>query len=233
MAAQRPHYRIAFRRDDAYKKPPAFNFEVVPKHREFYPLIWSKIMNRSSLLLAFVGASFFLLASAVVAQEPATDDYIELWKPLVGAWKTVSTADGKTVEGTSFFRIPRAQKCFVSHNNIGLGPASDSIHGYDPVAKQWKVTSLDAEGGHSVETITVKGMKRGKRLDKDYVATSEIVRHSTDGKTTTSSFTIKITACDKDRIEALVTDRKVDGKALPDSKGVMERQPRRERGAKQ
>ena len=80
---------------------------------------------------------------------------------------------------------------------------------------------------------TVKDMKKGKTLDKDYCATSETVRYSKDGKKTTSSDTLKFTACDKDRMEAVITDRKEDGQPQPDIKIVIERQQRRGRGAKQ
>jgi hypothetical protein len=180
-------------------------------------------MNRLLPLLAVVGFDLFLVALAAVAEEPTADDYIELWKPLVGTWKKVVVVDGKTVEGTSLFTLSRTKKCLVTYSEGCLHPASEAIHGYDPVAKQWKVTSYDADGGYAVEVVTVKDMKKGKVLGPDYSTTSEMVRHSKDGKKTTISATVKYMAYGEDRIEAISTDRKEDGQSRPDMKFVMER----------
>jgi hypothetical protein len=182
-------------------------------------------MNRLALLLVIVGVVFFLVAPVVVAQEPGADDYIELFKPLVGTWKTTTTVGGKAMEGTYWCRLSRTNKCFVSYGEGGTLPASETLQGYDPVAKQWTLSAYDADGGYCLTALTIKDMKKGKALGLDYCATSESVRHSQDGKKITGSDTVKITAYGQDRIEALVTDRKEDGQLQPDIKFVMERQP--------
>jgi hypothetical protein len=181
-------------------------------------------MKRLLLSLMVVGFVFFLAAPAAVAQELTADDYVELFKPLVGVWKNVTTVDGKAVEGRFWCRLSRTNKCLVSYGEGGTLPASESLQGYDPVAKQWKVAAFDADGGYSLTAITIKDMKKGKTLGTDYIATSETVRYSQDGKKTASSDTVKVTAFSQDRIEALVTDRKEDGQPQPDIKFVTERQ---------
>jgi len=182
-------------------------------------------MNRLLLALAVVGLAFFLVAPAAVAQEVTADDYIELFKPIVGTWKTLLTVDGKTVEGWGRFRLSRTNKCFVAYGEGGGSPAIQRIEGYDPATKQWKTATFDADGGYSVAVITVKDMKKGKRLDTNYSTAYEEVRYSKDGKKTVISNNLKITAYDKDRIEGVLTESKEEGQPRPDTKFIMERQP--------
>jgi hypothetical protein len=49
-------------------------------------------MKRFVVLLGIIGVVLFLMApAAVVAQEGTADDYVEVYKPLVGTWKTVTS----------------------------------------------------------------------------------------------------------------------------------------------
>jgi hypothetical protein len=107
------------------------------------------------------------------------------------------------------------------------------IHGYDPVAKQWKITTYDADGAYSVEVLTVKDMKKGKQLGKGHTCTSAVNQYLKDGTTKTASYTLTISEYDKDRMEVVLTDRKVDGQSQSDYKLVMKRQQRRVRGTTQ
>lgn len=183
-------------------------------------------MNRLILLLGIIGVVLFLaIPTAVIAQEVTADDYVELFKPLVGTWNNVITVDEKAVEGRFWCRLSRTNKCLVCYGEGGILPASASLQGYDPAAKEWKVAAFDADGGFALTAITVKDMKKGKTLGTDYSATSKTVRYAQDGKKITSSDTVKVTAFSPDRIEALVTDRREDGQPQPDIKFATQRQP--------
>ena len=182
-------------------------------------------MKRLLLALTAIGLVFCLAAPSAIAQALTADDYVELFKPLVGSWKTLTTVDGKALEGTFRCRLSRTNKCFVSYGEGGTLPASETLQGYDPVAKQWPLAAYDADGGYCLTALTIKDMKKGKALGTDYCVNSESVRHSQDGKKITGSDTVKITAYGQDRIEALVTDRKEDGQPQPDIEFVMDRQP--------
>lgn len=68
-------------------------------------------------------------------------DYIAFLKPFQGSWKTQGESEGKVLEGTSALRISPVGTCFVSHEEGAGFPASQSIHGYDPMSKKWTIAS--------------------------------------------------------------------------------------------
>ena len=168
-----------------------------------------------------------------VAQGLTADDYVQLWKPLAGAWKGVVESDGKAIESTWRTRLAPHQKCFVAYGTGGGFPATQTIDGFDPVTKKWTVVGFDADGTFSIDTCQLSDMQKGKRVGKGLIGNGEVKRFSKDGKATTITYKLSCTDFSDNRAAFVWSDRKENGQPKPDEKWTAERQPEKERKTRQ
>jgi hypothetical protein len=166
---------------------------------------------------------------ATVANALNADDYIELWKPLVGSWKSVLESDGKTTDGTWRTRLSRNQKCFVTYGTGGGYPATQTIDGFDPATKKWTVFGFDADGTFSIDAGQISDMQKGKRVGKGLTCKGEVRRFTKDGKTTTLTYTFTCKELSDNRAVCVWSDRTENGQPKPDETWTGERQPDRTR----
>lgn len=186
-------------------------------------------MNRLPFVLGMVGVLSLLSVSLAVAEEVTADDYMQMWKPLVGQWKTTNESEGETVEGTWLFRQSKTKKCFVSYGEGGVFPASEGIHGYCPAKKKWTIVSFDAEGGVKFDEITVIDMHKGKKLDVGLTSKWKTERVRADGTKTTGSVTMACKELSPDRMVFSLQDIMEDGEPQPDAEWISERMKRAKR----
>ena len=122
-------------------------------------------------------------------------------------------------------RISPVGTCFVSQDEGAGSPASQAIHGYDPVTKKWTVASFDADGGFALSRFEFVDVKKGQVVGKGVTANGVDQSFKKDGTTTTTTSTLTITECSENRIAYVLSNRKENNVAKPDLTFSMGRQP--------
>ena len=181
-------------------------------------------MNRVMFLLAVVGTAIFLTGSRTSAAEPTAEDYLAFCSPQVGTWTMTNEVGGKVETGTFRYRLSRNKTCYRATFEGGGFPAMEQIEGYDPVAKKGTMAGFDAEGGFVLATVDVPQLKQRKVMGVGVLGNWQEKRFGPDGKTTTSTSTLSCTEVSRERIVFIWSNRKEDGKPLPDFKMTLERQ---------
>ena len=103
--------------------------------------------------LAFVAAS--LVCAPLVAAEPTADDYLNFWKTLPGQWVVRVKIGDKTAEGTWQCRLSATKRCLVWYGSAILQyPATQSLDGYDPESKRWKMSAFSTAGEHATTYLS-------------------------------------------------------------------------------
>lgn len=191
-------------------------------------------MKRLLLALTVVGFIFFLAAPAtVVAQELTAEDYVNFWQPLVGTWRGTAEVGGESTPITFRFRVSPNKKCLLLYDDSDGVPGTQQLQVYDPVAKQEIAWGVDKDGQRQIQTIVVNGMKKGMKAAKGVGGTWEIKLSTNDGQTIMTKGKWAFVKVDETHVVMEWTDLKEDDKAKPDTKMTLERQPERERRAKQ
>lgn len=165
--------------------------------------------------------------------ELTAKDYITFLKPFQGSWKTKAASEGKVLEGTASLWMSPVGTCFVSHDEGAGFPASQGIHGYDPVTKKWTVAGFDADGGFGLSRFEFIGVKKGQVVGNGVKANTVDAYFKKDGTTTTTTSTLACVECSENRIAYVLSDRKENGVAKPDLTFAMERQPDEAKRARQ
>ena len=99
--------------------------------------------------LAFVAAS--LVCAPVVAAEPTADDFLTFWKPLPRQWVVRVKIGDKTAERTWQCRLSETKRSLVCYGSALLQyPAFQSVDGYDPESKRWKIAAFTTAGEHTI-----------------------------------------------------------------------------------
>jgi hypothetical protein len=181
-------------------------------------------MNRVMPLLAVVGTAVFLITLRAPAAEPTADDYITFCSPQVGTWKMTNEVGGRVDTGTFRYRLAANKKCYRASFEGGGFPAMEQVEGYDPVAKKGTMAGFDVDGGFVLSTVDVPDLKNGKVMGVGVFGNWQEKRFGPDGKTTTSTSTLSCTEVGRDRIVFIWSNRKENGKPLPDFKMTLERQ---------
>jgi len=172
-------------------------------------------------------------ASAPDSQDVTANDYIEFWKPLVGSWKTEFETAGARIEGTSRVRLSRNNRCLVTYAEAEGQPSTQGIEGYDTGTKKWRRVSFDSDGGYGVITVEFTDMKKGKNLEKGVIGKIELTNSTKDGKTSTEADMMACTDFSEHRIVFTGSDGEQAEQHVPVVTLTMERQPERERRARQ
>lgn len=190
-------------------------------------------MKRLLLALAVVASVFFVAVPTVaVAQELTADDFIEFWTPNVGTWKGTFELDGQTRPITFRFRISPNKKCILLYYDSEGMPGTQQLQVYDPVAKHEIAWGVDEKGQRQIQTIVIDGMKKGMKMANGVGGSWELKRFTNDGTTITITSKWTMTEVDEKHRVMVWSDVKEDGKAKPDTKMTLERQPERERRGK-
>ncbi len=179
------------------------------------------------------GSRVALDLPAIPGDYPTAHDYVEYWQTFKGSWNTSTESDEESVPGTWIARLSRTKTCYTTYGEGGGFPPVQTIDGFDPVTKKWTVAAFDADGEFSIATTAVLDMKKGKRLAEGLIGKSEMKRFLPDGSTTTITSDLSCAEYSQNRLSLLSTKRSEDGKALPDQKWTVERQPERKRSARQ
>ena len=79
----------------------------------------------------------------------------------------------------------------------------------------------------------IDGMKKGMKMAKGVGGSWELKRFTNDGKTITTTSKWTMSEVDETHRVMVWSDVKEDGKPKPDTKMALERQPERERRARQ
>ena len=191
-------------------------------------------MKRLLLAVTVVAfASFLAAPTAVVAQELTADDYVAFWTPNVGTWKGTLEIDGQTLPITFRFRISPNKKCILLYHDREGAAGTQQLQVYDPVAKHEIAWGVDKDGQRQIQTIVIDGMKKGMKIAKGVGGSWELKRFTNDGKTITTTSTWTMTEVDETHRVMTWANVKEDGISKPDTKLVIERQPERERRARQ
>jgi hypothetical protein len=161
------------------------------------------------------------------------DDYVEFWTPNVGTWKGTFEIDGQIRPITFRTRIAPNKKCLLHYDEVDGMPGTQQLQVYDPVAKHEIAWCVDKDGQRVIQTIVVDGMKKGMKIAKGVGGSWEAKQFTNDGKTITT--TCKWIVAERDETHSVMvwSDVKEDGNPKPDMKMTMERQPDRERRARQ
>ncbi len=179
-------------------------------------------MMRSTFWFVLAGMSA-MLAGPLTAAEPTAEDYIAWHMPFLGAWKATAEEDGKTYPGTIEWRLGPGGKCMLIAVELKGLPVVQFLHGYDPVSRTWVGTSIDAEGTYQLTSVTINGMARGKKIAVGPIGTWKETRFSADGKTIAAEETLSCEEMSAQRIVMLWSNRREQGKNLPDWKLTYER----------
>jgi len=177
----------------------------------------------AGLVLRFAGIG--------VAADLTAKDYIEFMNPLVGSWKATVESEGQEVKGTWDVRIAPGGYCLTTVAT-GIVPATQSIDGYDPVARKWTALLFNAAGEHIYTTHEISGMAKGKVFGEGVVMTSERKTSKSDGTITEQTSTMTCLECTEKKIVAQWSEVKEGGKSLPGWLLTLERQQRNQRGAR-
>jgi hypothetical protein len=103
--------------------------------------------------LAFVAAC--LVCAPVVAAEPTADDYLNFWRTLPGQWILKLKIGDKVAEGTWQCRLSETKRCLVWSGSAVLQyPAIESIDGFDPESKRWKMSGFTTAGEHTITYLS-------------------------------------------------------------------------------
>lgn len=191
-------------------------------------------MKRLLLALTVVGIAFVLAApSAVVAQELTVDDYINFWRPIVGTWEGTIEMDEKTSPIAFRIRVAPNKKCFIRSVTIDGVPGSQQLESYDPVAKQGVISVVDNEGRRTTQIITIDGLKKEMTAAEGVGGTFTIEVYNPDGTTAKMTSRWTITELDEKHYTIVWSDGGEGGDPKPVAKMVLERQPERQRRARQ
>lgn len=191
-------------------------------------------MKRLLLALTVVGIAFLLAApSAAVAQELTADDYVAFWENNVGTWKGTFEQDGKVSEITFRTRIAPNKKCLLHYDELDGTPGTQQLQVYDPIAKHEIAWCVDKDGQRIIQAIVIDGMKKGMKAAKGVGGSWEAKTFRNDGTTSTITCKWVFAEYDGQRSVMVWSDVKEDGVSKPDMKMVLERQPERQRRARQ
>ena len=103
-------------------------------------------------------------------------------------------------------------------------PALQALIGYDPVNKKVVQTIYDESGTYSVSMLQMTDMAKGKKMSVGKIGTWDIKRFQPDGTMTTGTESFSCLELSTKRIVFVWSDRKQEGKSLPDWKLSYERQ---------
>jgi hypothetical protein len=180
-------------------------------------------MNRLLYLVAVIGTALFLFIQPALAEEPTAEDYIKFHEPFLGAWKATVEVGGEAHVGTARWELAKNKKCFLVCLEVEGLPAVQVIMGYDPATKKWTQAGFDSDGTCLLATVEFADMRRGNALSKGQIGKWEKKRLSGDGATTFATETFSCTEMSKDRIVLVWSNRREQGKSLPDWKLTYER----------
>lgn len=180
----------------------------------------ARLMSR----LALAGVALLLVGPVLLAQEPTADDYLGYHKAILGKWKATIQEGDMVSSGTATWTLGAKGKCFVVELETDKLPAVQALIGYNPGTKKIVQTIFDASGGHSVSMLEMANMTKGKKMSVGKIGTWEIKRYSPDGQMTTGTESFHCLEASSNRIVIVWSDRKQEGKSLPDFKLTYERQ---------
>lgn len=150
-------------------------------------------------------------------------DYVEYHKPLLGSWNITVEEGGNVHTGTASWQLAANGKCYlVSLKADGL-PAFQAVMGYDAAAKKWIQAGFDTADTFLLSTLEIADMKHGKTMAEGLIGTCEETRSSADGKVTRSTETLSCTEMSARRMVFVWSNRREQGKSLPDWKLIYER----------
>jgi hypothetical protein len=176
------------------------------------------------LTIPFAVVAVAILGNVALAEEPTGDDYLGYHKVILGTWKATIQEGDKVSSGTATWKLGAKGKCFVVELEAEGLPALQALIGYNPGTKKIVQTIFDAAGGHSVSMLEMTDMTKGKKMSVGKIGTWEIKRYDPDGKVTTGTESFHCLEASNNRIVIVWSDRKQEGKSLPDFKLTYERQ---------
>lgn len=171
-----------------------------------------------------IGFAFVLSGSPAMGQDVTADDYIQLWKPLVGAWKMTTDVYGEPRVGTFDFQLAPNEKCFLIYHGAEGVPFTQQLEGYDPVIKKHVAFGFCEDGVFQIQTISVEGMRKGLKAAKGIGGDWEAKRFSPDGKLTTLTSKWRFAEFTDNKIVMFWSDVKRDGKPVGETTMTLERQ---------
>ena len=174
------------------------------------------VMIRLVKLSCILGVILGLLTSVSLAQDLTPADYAQFWEPMVGNWKMTDEVDGHKTTGIFNFHFAPNNKCILLYHGIEEESFTQQLQGFNPVTKKQVAYGFADDGHFQIQTITVKGMRKGMKAAKGVGGDWERKVFSTDG--TTTIFTSKwiFEEVEKDKVVMLWFDGKENGKPVHD-----------------
>jgi hypothetical protein len=168
-----------------------------------------------------LAVAWLVCTSAAISAEPTADDYLNFFKPVVGEWIVKAKIGDKMMKGTFSCKLSPSKRCLVWYGSaIAPYGASQSVDGYDPMAKKWKGCAFSADGGHQVTTYLVvdpNSLKGNK---------AEFKCEATEAKANGEEIKWRwqtVFILGKDEWRILTTEQTKNGEKTPDEEYVYER----------
>ena len=173
-------------------------------------------MIRVLQLSCILGVLLAPLTSVTSAQDLTPADYAQFWEPMVGNWKMTDEVEGDKTTGIFNFHFAPNNKCILLYHGSEEESFTQQLQGFNPVTKKQVAYGFAEDGHFQIQTITVKGMRKGMKAAKGVGGDWERKVFSTDGTTTTYTSRWVINELTKNKIVVVWLDEKKDGKPFRD-----------------
>lgn len=166
------------------------------------------------------------LPAAFAAEDDATaEDFLRYFKPLIGEWRETIAVEGEPASECRWScKLSPTGRCFVTTRSDTNGkPFLQTVEGYDPESKGWKIVCFFANGDHAIITIRAQG-EDIRRPGKQVTVKQETRLVRSDGAVMSEKRTAVYTDLGQDKWECLMKEHTTEsGDKVPAAKVTFER----------